>query len=860
LSNRRTNAQGIFSFSTSEIGAGANDKIRLIPSGGGYQIWPREIEISPNSCPNNRCTLYSFIKGSRSAIVRYRVTEGSEAVPGVAISHSSYWQCAGLPTRVTDSQGYAYAPALKRPTCDDSDLSHQNDLISFNPMRSGCEFSNSGATPFQFCPTSTVNAIEVAAYCSIPTAESYTINGKVIGLDGMPLAGVPVFLNGTETAVTSQLGEYSLIVSENSSPILRVEQSPKVFDPASIQFAHIGSSHSDVDFYAVAPDSGQGWLPPEQPNCPLQQTYEVSGTVYDLNGNPFGGVDIYNNHVYVATSDSEGRYVFSSAIWESLWVTADYGAVLWDPAGQSFPENVCDKASVDFRESQEHSYVLSGRIDDFHNLPLQGATVTLTIGEGEESTSRVASADDHGFFLLTCPDGSPYSLQVEFQEFSFSPSTRDGTCERNEWNLSFESQQTIATPTPTPTNTATPTNTPTPTNTATSTPTYTPSNTPTITPTPTITNTPTHTVTPTNTATPTHTPTSTNTATHTATPTRTPTPTFTATPDIRLQLTSVCSDVPSETRRWRVRNTHNMAIAYSWDVYGSNQQGQGIAVVGDSYFETVTIPNSPNTTRIIVNGVQHDVKASGGAACPTPTPTATSTATRTHTPTPFPTNIPTHTPTYTPTATSTPTITPSPTSTSIPTFKINGELKGRNGNLLSDTEMKRLAAMEIQVVAVGRSTGSKYSMLLTPPFVYEFPDLEEDVYMVTLEENSGRLDITSKPRRYNVSLNRHYNGLHFAIRIGSSSGDLAGGRSGNQSDSDEVDGAPQDVPTGDVDSDSPKEDSNLNNRKRNKRSANSDNQRRPSKKRNVKDRSDGETKTKENRKRKVTKAKARSRR
>jgi outer membrane biosynthesis protein TonB len=87
------------------------------------------------------------------------------------------------------------------------------------------------------------------------------------------------------------------------------------------------------------------------------------------------------------------------------------------------------------------------------------------------------------------------------------------------------------TPTPTPTNTETPTNTPTisetPTNTPTPTITETPTNTPTNTPTPTVTDTPTPT--PTISETPTNTPTPTVTDTPTQTPTETPTPTPTPT-------------------------------------------------------------------------------------------------------------------------------------------------------------------------------------------------------------------------------------------------------------------------------------------------------------------------------------------
>ena len=88
-----------------------------------------------------------------------------------------------------------------------------------------------------------------------------------------------------------------------------------------------------------------------------------------------------------------------------------------------------------------------------------------------------------------------------------------------------------------------------------------------------------------------------------------------------LNLTSMCSDDPAATRRWRVRNYTSSPIPFTWDVYNAGQLGSGLAQPGDNFFETVTVPGSPNTTRIfwVVEGVAYSkVKASGGAQCTTP--------------------------------------------------------------------------------------------------------------------------------------------------------------------------------------------------------------------------------------------------
>jgi hypothetical protein len=148
------------------------------------------------------------------------------------------------------------------------------------------------------------------------------------------------------------------------------------------------------------------------------------------------------------------------------------------------------------------------------------------------------------------------------------------------------------------------------------------------------------------------------------TPTPTPSRTPTATANLlkKLLLTSMCSDDPAKSRMWRVRNSNNEIIKFSWDLYGTSINGKGLATVGDSFFSTPTQPGA-NTVRIFVDGIQQDVKASGGTACPTPTPTITPTATMTQTAT----NTPTQTATWTPTATYTPTATSTNTPTSTPT-------------------------------------------------------------------------------------------------------------------------------------------------------------------------------------------------
>lgn len=89
-------------------------------------------------------------------------------------------------------------------------------------------------------------------------------------------------------------------------------------------------------------------------------------------------------------------------------------------------------------------------------------------------------------------------------------------------------------------------------------------------------------------------------------------------PVINLQLTSMCSTDPAQTRRWRVRNQNNFDVTYTYLVVGTQQTGQLVAKPGDNFFETNTVGGA-NTTKIIWvdnGGDSHEtVKASGGAQC-----------------------------------------------------------------------------------------------------------------------------------------------------------------------------------------------------------------------------------------------------
>ncbi len=85
-----------------------------------------------------------------------------------------------------------------------------------------------------------------------------------------------------------------------------------------------------------------------------------------------------------------------------------------------------------------------------------------------------------------------------------------------------------------------------------------------------------------------------------------------------LQLTSMCSDDPSSSLNWRVRNPNNFPVEVSWEIYPNQATGTLTAQPGDNFFSTNRVPGD-NTLKIYwqdENGAtKSTTKASGYAQC-----------------------------------------------------------------------------------------------------------------------------------------------------------------------------------------------------------------------------------------------------
>lgn len=83
----------------------------------------------------------------------------------------------------------------------------------------------------------------------------------------------------------------------------------------------------------------------------------------------------------------------------------------------------------------------------------------------------------------------------------------------------------------------------------------------------------------------------------------------------KVNLTSMCSDNPFATRRWRVTNSFAEPVIFTWMVFGTAQTGKDtVAAEGTTYFETQAVSGSNTTIIQLPNGVKI-TKASGGSYC-----------------------------------------------------------------------------------------------------------------------------------------------------------------------------------------------------------------------------------------------------
>jgi len=656
--NRSTDSQGNFRFRTNTIGATPTSSFDVIPSLFGYAFEPSRISVNPTDCPlsgaRRICSVSAIpLTGSSNALIKALMRDGAgRGLTGFLVDYKG--RCANTSAPRTDKDGFAYISSTQKQSCNASNDSKLDDPTIFLAEQEGCYISGSSPEGMPFCPTSLSNQFNMTATCGQPPIESFSVSGKVFGMDGQPVPNVNILSNGSWAATTSSNGSYTVASSASANIKIEPELPPHAFDPKSLSFAGISKPYSDINFNVVAPFN-LGGSDPEDRQCEAKLTYTISGRVINLQGNPISGAVILNNHEEVTTTNSAGEYSFESDTYSDNWVTVEKDNKLFDPSGYAFPDLVCDKAETNFREVELPSVLLGGTISDSLGLKMPGLKVKIAVTIDGETIERETYSSTDGYFLHSAPEGSEYVITIEDNNFIYSPQSYALVANASRFTHDFIANGTIATPTPTATATFTPTITSTPTAT------FTATLTPTITQTPTRTSTPTNTSTPTITSTPTRTPTPTATFTVTLTPTFTKTPTSTATPTITL--TPTRTSMPTQTPTLTLTPSPTMTSTIDPDPKkitichcpNGNTNNCNTLTIGENAWKNGHEPHHQND---FIGSCEL------GRPTATATPTKTATATKTFTAT----STPTRTATFTATATPTATFTASPTNTATKTF------------------------------------------------------------------------------------------------------------------------------------------------------------------------------------------------
>lgn len=675
LSNRLTNSQGRWQFSTASLSTAPNDvippdaTIMVMPVAAGYRFEPSQLKLTNGSCPSNTCRFTAWKDPAAQALVRISATANGAAMLGAQVEVTSPNTCRGSQTAFTDGKGTAFVPVLAQSACSDTNNSSVDDWTVVNPNYPGCTFTHQSEKPFNICPTSNVVTVPLVAFCggSAPPKQ-LTVRGYVFDADGAPVSSAGVRNGDTEVTTTNADGAYSFLTDENVTLQLSVNKLGMRFDPESVEIVQLSKNFSGLNFQAVIPVSSDS--PFDEDECEGKLQPAISGTVYNKLGLPMQGVDIINFNAeddsgeVVATSGADGKYSFTKPAMTDVGVrprqTEDYG---FNPSTRFFPDNRCDRTEVNFKQVDAPTVTIAGKVlapvggGAATLVPLTGALVELSYGSRTLSTYTNAA----GYYAFSIPEGISYSSMASYGSLTFSHDPFEDEPLDDQLHNDFIANEFL---TPVPTASATNSPTITPTWTATFTPTITPTSAPTATPTktsaatavPPATATPTRTSTPTFTKTPTVVP-----PTHTATPTRTSTATRTATtsgclchvpsghPDVQH---TICPGQPGFENHLR-----NHALDTPGPCGSPPAASTATATPTPSQTPTVSV-----TLSITSTPTKTAAPTSTPTSTQTPTKTATATATGTATRTPTVTRTPTNSPTATATRvpTATPTETPNP--------------------------------------------------------------------------------------------------------------------------------------------------------------------------------------------------------
>ena len=249
----------------------------------------------------------------------------------------------------------------------------------------------------------------------------FAVSGTIIDKNNLPMAGVTVTIDGTEsqpdTAQTDPSGFYT--------------------------FTGLG-----FDTYSVTPFlENNGFTPPfrsvtiaptdtvkDKTNINFQGTlgYQISGTVTDVDGNGLAGVTISMQGTKndSTQTDENGAYTFVELVNGTYTITATYNRYDFSPPSQTITIASVSVYNVDFTAatgSNISGYIIEG------TTPLKGVAVDLIRTRRlNEEVTQTAQTNETGFYnLIGITDGT-YTVKPRLAGYGFDPAAVSVTVRNND--------------------------------------------------------------------------------------------------------------------------------------------------------------------------------------------------------------------------------------------------------------------------------------------------------------------------------------------------------------------------------------------------------------------------------------------
>ena len=240
-------------------------------------------------------------------------------------------------------------------------------------------------------------------YLATQPQPNFSFDGTVQDENANPVSGVLITLSGSQsvTTVTDAQGHFQFLDLPTSGTYTLA---------ANKQFYSFGPNQT---FTLPSGDvtttfAGQ------------RERHEIGGRITNAKGAGVSNVTVQLSQSTVSTTtDADGYYSISELLaGEDYTVVPSSPDYVFTPSGEVF-ENLSANQTANF-VAQQTKFLLGGRVSDEDGTGISGVTVTLT---GTSTGSTVTDVQGN-FRFRDLPTGASYTISVNREHYSFSPSSQ----------------------------------------------------------------------------------------------------------------------------------------------------------------------------------------------------------------------------------------------------------------------------------------------------------------------------------------------------------------------------------------------------------------------------------------------------